>query len=251
MNKRYLAATLLTAFLSLNTVSAASNFSYQQTPAYSSSQNNSMQYQYNGYNANTNTLSGNVIMVPAGTSIKAALTAPLSSEYTTAGQSVSLALSSDFYCGGKLIAPAGSTVYGTVIEASKAKRGTINGKLCVRFNQIFTPYGTQIPISAVIKTDDLSGVLVGGTRTDVVKEYTKDVTTGVAAGALSGLVFGALSGGSVGKGTALGTAVGAGGGLAKSVWDKGNDVEIPAGATVDIVLTQPITVSANSYQFEN
>ena len=77
------------------------------------------------------------------------------------------------------------------------------------------------------------------------------MTAGVAAGAISGLVFGALAGGNVGKGTALGTAVGAGGGLAKSAWDKGNDVEIPANATIDLMLTQPITVSSSSYSYEN
>jgi hypothetical protein len=156
-----------------------------------------------------------------------------------------MALHNDFYYGDKLIAEAGSTIYGTVIEVSKAKRGSINGKLCVRFSQIYTPYGTQIPISAVIKTNDSSGVLVGGTKMDVTKEYAKDLTAGSAAGALSGLVFGALAGGDVGRGAALGTAVGAGGGLVKSVWDKGNDVVIPANAAIDILLMQPITVNAN------
>ncbi len=44
------------------------------------------------------------------------------------------------------------------------------------------------------------------------------------------------------KTAALGTAVGAGGGLVKSIWDKGNDVEIPTNANIDLYLTQPITV---------
>ena len=196
-------------------------------------------------------LHGNVVMVPAGSSLPAMLTAPISSANASAGQSVSLVLNSDYYYNNKLIAPAGSTVSGTVIEASKAKRGSMNGKLCIRFTQIYTPYGTQIPISAVIKTDDNTGVLIGGTKLDVTKEYAKDVTAGVAAGAISGLVFGALAGGNVGKGAALGTAVGAGGGLVKSAWDKGNDVEIPANATIDLMLTQPITVSSSSYSYEN
>ena len=54
----------------------------------------------------------------------------------------------------------------------------------------------------------------------------------------------------MGRGAALGTAVGAGGGLVKSVWDKGQDVEIPANAKVDLLLMQPITVSS-SYYYEN
>lgn len=249
MKKNIFATLLIVNFCTLNIAFAGANYNFEQTqvqPVYNAQyQQQPMQY------ARNNVLLGNVVMVPAGSTIKATLTAPLSSQYVTTGQTVSLALNNDFYYGDKLIAPAGSTVYGTVIEASKAKRGGINGKLCVRFTQIFTPYGTQIPISAVIRTHDSSGVLKGGTKLDVTKEYTKDLAVGSAAGALSGLVFGALAGGDVGQGAALGTAVGAGGGLVKSVWDKGNDVEIPANANIDIVLTQPITVSTSSYQYEN
>jgi hypothetical protein len=190
-------------------------------------------------------------MVPAGATMSASMTTPISSESAFTGQVVNMALHKDFYYNNKLIAPAGSAVIGSVIEVSKAKHGSMNGKLCVRFTQINTPYGTTIPISAVIKTDDSTGVLVGGTKTDVAKEYTKDLAVGSAAGALSGLVFGALAGGSIGRGVALGTAVGAGGGLVKSAIDKGNDVEIPANASIDLLLTQPITTSASNYSYEN
>ena len=249
MRKNILTTILLISMASMNIAFATSNFSYEPTQVQPIS--NSQYYQQPMQYPKNNTLQGNIVMVPAGTAVKALLTAPLSSEYTTSGQTVSLALNNDFYYGDKLIAPAGSTIYGTVIESSKAKRGGINGKLCVRFTQIYTPYGTQIPISAVIRTDDSTGVLVGGTKRDVAKEYTKDLAAGSAAGALSGLVFGALAGGEVGRGAALGTAVGAGGGLVKSIWDKGNNVEIPANAAIDILLTQPITVSSTSYQYEN
>ena len=249
MNNKLIATLLSVSMCSMNICFAASNFSYQSTqtqPIYNSQYvQQPMQY------SSSQPLHGNVVMVPAGSSLPAMLTAPISSASASAGQSVSLVLNSDYYYNNKLIAPAGSTVSGTVIEASKAKRGSMNGKLCIRFTQIYTPYGTQIPISAVIKTDDNTGVLIGGTKLDVTKEYAKDMTAGVAAGAISGLVFGALAGGNVGKGTALGTAVGAGGGLAKSAWDKGNDVEIPANATIDLMLTQPITVSSSSYSYEN
>lgn len=247
-NKLY-AALLLVSLCSLNSVYAASNYSFQQTqiqPVYNS------QYVQQPMQYSTNQpLHGSVVMVPAGTSMPALLTTPLSSANAAVGQTVTMALNSDFYYNNKLIAPAGSTISGTVIEVSKAKRGSMNGKLSVRFTQIYTPYGAQIPISAVIKTDDNSGVLIGGTKLDVTKEYAKDLAAGSAAGALSGLVFGALAGGEVGRGAALGTAVGAGGGLVKSVWDKGNDVEIPANSCIDLMLTQPITVSTSSYSYEN
>lgn len=242
--KKYILATLIGFSISSTIVMANNNYFFQPTQAQpvSNAQYIQQPLQY----AQNKTLQGNVTMVPAGTTVNARLIAPLSSEYATTGETVTMTLNEDFYYGNCLVAQAGSSISGTVIEASKAKRGGINGKLCVRFTRLYTPYGTQIPISAVIKTSDNSGVLIGGTKMDVAKEYTKDLAAGSAAGALSGVVFGALAGGDVGRGAALGTAVGAGGGLVKSIWDKGNNVEIPVNASVDLVFLQPITVNASN-----
>lgn len=224
--------------------SAETNFDYTQNavvPLYN--QNNYIEQNLAG----KGTLKGSVVSVPAGQNFGAVVTTPLNSGVLSLGETVTLALGSDFYFGDNLIAPAGSSVTGSVIEVSKAKHGSINGKLLVRFTQIVTPYGIQIPISAVIKTSDNTGVLVGGTKMDVAKDYGKDLAIGSAAGALAGVIISPLAGGSVGRGVALSTAVGAGGGLAKSVWDKGNDVVIPANANVELVLTQPITVNPGVY----
>lgn len=232
--------------ISTSCVLADSNYNYTQTqtatPTY-----NSNYYLSPTVSATNGTLKGRVVTVPAGQSFAAVVTTPISSATLALGQSVTIALGSDFYYNGNLIAPAGSSVTGTVLEVSKAKHGSMNGKLSIRFTQIVTPYGVQIPISAVIKTEDNTGVLMGGTKVDVVKDYGKDLTVGAGAGALSGVVFGALAGGNIGKGAALGTAVGAGGGLVKSIWDKGDDVEIPVSATIELQLTQPITVNPASY----
>lgn len=249
--KKQISFLLLTAMvLSSGTVFAASNYNYQpaQTlPVYNNQYVQQPLVPVSSYNAPQ--LQGHVVVVPAGTKVGIVMTSPISSEYATLGQNVTAALGSDFYYNNKLVAPAGSTVSGIVIEVSDAKRGSMNGKLAVRFTQILTPYGVAIPISGVIATTDNTGVLVGGTAKDVAKDYAKDLTVGSAAGALSGVVFGALAGGSVGRGAALGTAVGAGGGLIKSVWDKGDEVELPANSKIDIVLTQPITVNPSSYDY--
>ena len=90
--------------------------------------------------------------------------------------------------------------------------------------------------------------MIGGTKFDVTKEYAKDLAVGAGAGALAGVIISPLAGGSIGKGTALATAVGAGGGLVKSIWDKGEDVEIPVNAAIELILTQPITVNPTSPQ---
>lgn len=227
---------LVVATLLLTTGCALANTNYRlEQPA-----------EPNNYNINNTTLKGSVVTVPAGETFKAVVTAPISSETAVVGQNVTIALGSDYYYNGNVIAPAGSTIYGTVLEVSKAKHGSINGKLLVRFTQIITPTGQNIPISAIIKTDDNTGTLIGGTKLDVTKEYAKDLAVGAGAGALAGVIISPLAGGSVGKGTALATAVGAGGGLVKSIWDKGNDVVLPANATVELLLTQPITVNPSN-----
>ena len=247
--KKIFSISLLISLTSLNSVYAGANYNYTAPQVQPQVQSN---YDYQKpLTYNNGPLRGSVITVPAGSSFPATLTTALSSSNTTLGQSVCMMLDEDFYYGNKLVAPAGSSVVGTVTAVTPAKHGSMNGKLAIRFTQINTPLGTQIPISAVIKTNDNSGVLEGGTKLDVTKEYTKDLVVGSAAGALSGLVFGALAGGSIGRGVALGTAVGAGGGLVKSAIDKGQDVEIPANSKVELYVTQPITVSSSNYSFEN
>lgn len=244
--KKIVSLLLVMPLVSMNLAFGASNYSYN-----SSSQ--MPQYQQNYYppesqyvNGNNPTLKGSVVTVPSGQILNVISTTQISSQNAYLGQVCCVTLASDLYHNGSLIAPAGSCVIGSVIEVTHAKHGSLNGKLNIRFNQINTPSGAQIPISAIIKTNDNTGVLLGGTKMDVVKEYGKDAVAGAAIGALSGVVFGALAGGSVGRGAALGTAVGAGGGVVKSVIDKGVDVNIPAGASFELELTQPITVAPTS-----
>ncbi len=246
-NKR-LAALLIISAMTISSVGAKTNFTYQKAQPVNNSQYTTQQPLT--YNSNE-PLKGSVVTVPSGATIPVTLQNELSSAESSVGDVVTMYLNDDFYYNDKLIAAAGSRVMGTVVQAKSAKFAGINGKLCVRFTEIITPLGSSIPISGVIKTNDGSGVLIGGTKMDVAMNYTKDLAAGSAAGALSGLVFGALaSGDKLGRGTALGTAVGAGGGLIKSVASKGKNVTIPANAGIEIMLTQPITTAAN-YSFEN
>ena len=242
MNKKFI---LLSLALTISTVAyAGANFDYSQN----SSAPIQTDYSLPTQTLNSNqTLKGRVVTVPAGETVYAVVTTPINSANMATGENVTLALGSDFYYNNNLIAPAGSSVVGTVVEVSSAKHGSLNGKLLIRFTSITTPYGAQIPISAVIKTSDNTGVLVGGTKMDTAKDYGKDIAIGSAAGALAGVIISPLAGGSVGRGTALATAVGAGGGLVKGIWDKGNDVVIPANSAIQLVLTQPITTAPTSF----
>ena len=209
--KRYVYTAIIISMMCTGQVFAQTNYDFDNPITLP--QNNSYENVSQQIFADKGTLRGSVVTVPAGQNFKAVITTPISSATMYRGQTVNVALGTDFYYNGVKIAPAGSTVSGMVIEAAKAKHGSMNGKLSIRFTNIITPTGTQIPISAVIKTNDNTGVLMGGTKMDVAKDYGKDVTIGAGSGAVTGVVFGAIGGGNIGKTAALGTAIGAGGGL--------------------------------------
>ena len=189
---------------------------------------------------NTTAIKEGVITVPAGVSFKGVFLETVSSETAYGGQEVTMALVNDFYYNNVLVAPAGSTVTGSVIGVSKAKHGSICGKLTLRFTHILTPAGFDIPISALVRTADGSGTLLGG----------KNLGYATINGPMASETIGARDfappylGVRPGTGAAMTTAVETGGGsLLKSIWDKGEDVEISVNSGVELILTQPITIS--------
>lgn len=227
MNKILSVAVLAACFALAQNAFAASNFQYN--PVY---QNPSVG------------LSGYALYVPAGVSANAVLSQEINSQSAVIGQSVNAILTEDFMYNGSLIATAGSTVMGNVVQNKKAGLGNRNASMQIRFSTIRTPYNNIIPISAVIMTNDQSGVLKGGTAKDSAKEYLKDTAIGAGSGAALGTAMGALSGGSVGKGAVYGTALGAGIGVIKRAADRGENVVIPANSQITILFDQPITVGA-------
>lgn len=232
--------TILGLFLIAGTICssyAASNYSYTApvTPAYN----------------NSNSLQGRVTYVPAGVTTTVMLTSPLNSETSLVGTPVSATLVNDFIHNGKTIAQKGSLINGTIVKSKKAGLGNKNGQIQVIFNSMTTPQGYNIPINAVFKTDDNSGILKGGTKMDGAKDYAKNTVLGAGAGAALGTAMGALAGGSVGKGAIYGTAIGGGLGVAKGISNRGDNVNIPSSSYLDIYFTQPVTLSApEEYRYD-
>lgn len=238
MKKELKAFIVCTIILSMSSVAMAANYTYTPQNTYSNLQS-------------SESLQGKVTYVPAGTITSVMLTSELNSSTITVGSTVNVTLVEDFIYKDKIIAQKGSIVSGTVIKARKAGAANRNGQIQVVFNNISTPQGYNIPINAVFKTDDNSGILKGGTSKDAAIDYAKNTAIGAGAGAVLGTAMGPLSGGSVGKGAIYGTAIGGGLGIIKGLADKGDDISIPQSAQLDIYFTQPITISApTEYRYD-
>ena len=203
-------------------------------------------YSYDVSKQQYNTLQGNVVFVPQGTKTSAVLSQNLNSQSCSTGTNVYATLNNDFKYNSKVIAPKGSMVSGTVVKCKKAGIGNRNGQIQVRFTNIRTPQGYNIPISAMISTTDGTGILKGGATKDSAKDYGKNIAIGAAGGAVLGTAMGPLSGGEVGRGAIYGTAVGGGLGLLNAARQSGEDIEIPANAVIEIYFDQPVTISAPS-----
>ena len=173
-------------------------------------------------------LQGYALYVPAGITLDTVLSCEINSQSAVIGQNINAILVEDFIYNGTIVASAGSVINGTIVSNTTIR----------------TPYNNIIPISASIATDDLSGVLKGGTAKDSAIEYAKDTAIGAASGAVLGTAMGALSSGSVGKGAIYGTALGAGMGLIKGASEKGESVIIPANSKITLYFDQPITMGA-------
>lgn len=154
-----------------------------------------------------------VTTVPSSTVLSVLTMYELNSKALLTGQTVTLVLPKDFYCNDKLIAPQGSVLTGNVVDVSKARQNGTDGRLNLRFSLITTPDGLQIPIVAVIKTDDLTGVLVGDSN---IKQVSTKNTGKKKEQDVHSL---------------------------KAVLNLGENVVIPLGTTIEIMLTQPITLT--------
>ena len=193
---------------------------------------------------NNSKLQGYAVFVPAGISCNALLSSEINSNSAVIGQTINAVLTEDFIYNDTIIASAGSVIAGTIVSNKKAGYGNRNAQTQIRFTNIRTPYNNVIPISATIMTNDLTGILKGGTAKDSLKDYAKNTAIGAGSGAVLGTAMGALSSGSVGKGAIYGTALGAGMGLIKGASEKGEDVLIPSNSQINIYFDQPITLNA-------
>ena len=97
-----------------------------------------------------------VIVIGKGHVINAKFFKPLILSEVSRADDVDAVLTGDFVYKGVIIAPEGSLIKGKITKKTK-----VDDKiLCIiRFTNILTPSGKNIPISAIVNTNDKSGVL--------------------------------------------------------------------------------------------
>jgi len=169
-------------------------------------------------------------LLPSGTRLTVELLDTVASDRSQAGDTFRARVVEDVTRGGDVMIPTGSIVRGRVTEAVplNPKVGG-RARLGLEFFELEPPGAEPAPIDADFAAKGKS-------------ETAKDAATiggAAAAGAILGRV---LNRGDKGKGSVLGAIIGAAAGTVIASRTEGEEVSLPEGAQVDLVLTQPAQI---------
>lgn len=185
-------------------------------------------------------LYGSVVEIPAGTGFNVTFDSGISSGSLEKDDRLTVRLTNDLIYNGKTIAPAGSLVYGTATDAQNAGYAYGSGAIELNFNEILTPDGTLIKI----QTENI----YLRAQSERARKMTRDVVLGALGSMLVGAAFTAMGGGEDwGRNMAIYGGLGAIGGGLRGGMQRGEEVQIPDGTTIQVKLIE--SLKAQPYSF--
>jgi hypothetical protein len=170
-------------------------------------------------------------VLAVGTALSGSLQSTLSTEKSQVGEAVNLRVTEPVVVEGRTVVPVGSIVHGTVTHVRSAGRMHGAAELTVRFTELELASGERHPVTCE-------------PFRRVVKGDGKETAATIGGGAAAGGILGGVLGGGDGalKGGAIGAAVGTG----VAVATKGEQIVIPAGQSLKVTLTVPITLTGTN-----
>lgn len=159
------------------------------------------------------------VTLPAGTLLLVRMKDSISSK-NASGTPFTTKIEYDLFANGTKVVPAGTVIYGRVLNSTQARRAFGQSTLDVRLTQIALAGRPPVTIST-------SGFKQAGERA------IKDAARGAAAGAAIGAIAG-----DAGMGAAIGATAGA--------LKRGESITIPPGTLIEFNLSQPCTLTVGS-----
>jgi len=183
-----------------------------------------------------------VITIPAGTHLLMKLISPLHTTSSTPGSGVYLETAFPVVENNRVVIPEHTRVMGVVTDERRPGRVQGRAQMRLRFTQLILPDNHELsvvgslqslPGSSTNRTVNKEGTLEPVDQIDA-DVYTVAKTTG--AGVLAGSIR------HVGIGVGPGALIGVGLGLAKVLFTRGDEISLPVGTRVEMVLQRPLTV---------
>jgi len=173
----------------------------------------------------SNQASSGSATLPSGTRIMVRMVDSVDSETSQPDQRFRGSLETNLMAGNVLVAPAGTTVFGRLLSAESAGRGS----------------GGQLEF-------DLTDIMINGQTHSLSTESNQAQGQGTSSqagtGAKTGAAVGAMAGGV--SGAIRGAGAGAVAGKASGANTRGDKVKVPAGTLVEFTLDHPVMLPVAS-----
>src|SRR5258707_13370748 len=183
-----------------------------------------------------------VTTIPAGTHLLMKLISPLHTTSSTPGSGIYLETAFPVVENNRVVIPEHTRVMGVVSDERRPGRVQGRAQMRLKFTQLILPDNRELSIAG-----NLQGLPGSSTNRTVNNEGTlepvdqidADVYTVAKTTLAAGLVASIRH---VGIGVGPGALIGAGLGLAKVLFTRGDEISLPVGTRVEMVLQRPLTV---------
>jgi peptidoglycan hydrolase-like protein with peptidoglycan-binding domain len=187
-------------------------------------------------------------LLTTGTIVPLRMNTSLSSETSQVGQTWSATVFQDVLVNNELVIPRGSVVEGHLLSVDDADRFGRSGRIAIDFDRIVFPNGSRLEnINAMLTSLDprMRAQIDSESRISGKDRSFKQNVYFIGGGAGAGALIGAIAGG--GEGAGIGAGAGAVAGLILSAFNKGREVNIPAGTEFGMELISQSSVPVNYY----
>jgi hypothetical protein len=203
-----------------------------------------------GVAAAENELNGQIYSVPAGTKVLLSLKSGVNTKTARPGDGVYLISTFPVIVGSHVLIPSGVYVQGVVDKVERPGRIKGRAKLLMHFTTMIFPNGQVVGIPGTV--DNLpgsGGPSVKGEEGTIEQASNKgkdmgNVAKGGVIGASGGVIGGAASGRPL-AGAAIGGLAGVAGGLIYTLLTRGDEVVIPEGTSLEMVMQRPLELQAS------
>jgi hypothetical protein len=183
--------------------------------------------------------------VPAGTKVLLSLKSAINTKTAQQGDGVYMVSSFPVVGNTRIMIPVGVYVQGVVDRVVRPGRVKGRAQLDLHFTTMIFPNGQVVEVPGVLNSlPGSDGPKVKGNEGTVEQAGNKgrdigNIAQAAVLGAQTGAIVGAVSG-HVGEGVGYGSLAGAAAGTIYTLFTRGNDIVIPTGTSVEMVLQRPL-----------
>jgi type IV secretion system protein VirB10 len=185
--------------------------------------------------------------VPAGTKILLSLKSAINTKTAQQGDGVYLISSFPVVGNARIMIPVGVYVQGVVDRVVRPGRVKGRAQLDLHFTTMIFPNGQVVEVPGILNSlPGSGGPKVKGNEGTVEQAGNKgrdvgNVLKGAAIGGEAGAIGGGVSGHPI-KGAGYGGLAGAAAGTIYTLFTRGDDIVIPTGTAVEMVLQRPLVL---------